>query len=171
MQTKTVWSDEIIIIALVLGLFSGLANSVSDTITVDSSVKPSVEVYISQGECLWDLSPNLPGTYSKDGSLQIRSNSPWIVTVKEENATGGHMTEWNGNSYGDRRLLIPMMVKADQSIMLPNLEESPIESGLRTGSISEEVDFSFVQQVTEEDVIEGGDRYRMIVTFTGSPAA
>lgn len=160
-----------LIIMLALVSLAGLAYAEGDTIQINGFVKPSVEVSISQEECVWELSPKLPGTYSKDSSLQIRSNTPWIITVKEENAGGGHMTEWNGDSYGNRKLSIPMIVKADQSITLPNLEESPIKSGLRTGSTPEEVAFSFVQQVTEEDAIEGGNRYRMVVTFTGSPAA
>jgi hypothetical protein len=160
-----------IMIMLAPASLAGLAYAKGDTIQINGCVKPSVEVSISQEECVWELSPKLPGIYSKDSRLQIRSNAPWIITVKEEDITGGHMTEWNGNSYGNRKLSIPMMVKADQSVTLPNLEESPIKSGLRTGSTPEEVDFSFVQQVTEEDAIEDGNRYRMVVTFTGSPAA
>ncbi|MCX6674767.1 MAG: hypothetical protein NTY37_13430 [Methanothrix sp.] len=168
---KPAWAIRIRIIGLIVGSLCGLADANSDTITIDSYVKPSVEVAISQEECVWELSPIEPGIYTKDSRLEIRSNAPWIITVKEENATGGHMTEWNGNSYGNGKLSIPMMVKADQSVTLPNTDEIPIKSGLRTGSTPQEVDFSFVQQVTEKDAIEGGNRYRMVVTFTGSPAA
>jgi len=159
-----------IMIMLALGYLAGLAHAEGNTIQINGCVKPSVEVAISQEECVWELSPIEPGIYTKDSRLEIRSNAPWIITVKEENATGGHMTEWNGNSYGNGKLSIPMMVKADQSVTLPNTDEIPIKSGLRTGSTPQEVDFSFVQQVTEKDAIEGGNRYRMVVTFTGSPA-
>ncbi|MCX6677134.1 MAG: hypothetical protein NTU95_04215 [Methanothrix sp.] len=160
-----------IMIGLALSSLAGLAYAEGNTIQIKGCVKPSVEVSISQEECVWELSPTEPGIYAKDSSLQIRSNAPWIITVKEENATDGHMTEWNGKCYGNRKLSIPMMVKADQSVTLPNMDESPIKSGLRTGSTPQEVDFSFVQQVTEKDAIDSGNRYRMVVTFTGSPAA
>jgi hypothetical protein len=167
---KSVWTMRIIIIGLIAGPFFWLADAGSDTITVDSYVKPSVEVSITQEECVWELSPKLPGTYSKNSHLQIRSNTPWIITVQEENGSDGHMMEWNGNNYGNRKLSIPMIIKADRSVTLPNLKGSTIKSGLRTGSTPRDVDFSFVQQVTEEDAIDGGNKYRMVVTFTGSPA-
>lgn len=160
-----------IIIMLAQVSFAGLACAEDNTIQINGRVKPSVEVSIAQEECVWVLAPANPGTYTKYSSLQIRSNAPWIITVKEQNAGSGHMTEWNEKGYGSKKLSIPMLVKADQSVTLSNQEENPISSGLRTGGTPQVIDFSFVQQVTEKDAIESGNRYRMVVTFTGSPAA
>jgi hypothetical protein len=160
-----------IIIMLAQVSFAGLACAECNTIQINGRVKPSVEVSISQEECVWVLAPANPGTYTKHSSLQIRSNAPWVITVKEQNAGSGHMTEWDEKGYGSKKLSTPMTIVADQSVTLPNLKESPISSGLRTGGTPQVVGFSFVQQVTEKDEIESGNEYRMVVTFTGSLAA
>ncbi|VVB71758.1 Uncharacterised protein [uncultured archaeon] len=160
-----------IVIGLLFGATSEAAHAEGNTIDINGILNPSVEVMISRDECIWELSPREPGIYTKTCKLAVRSNANWILTVTEENSLEGYMTEWNGERYGSERLSIPMKVKANEEVTLPNHADMPLQTGSRTGSRPHEVDFAFVQLVTEDDTAKSKDRaYRMVVTFTGSPA-
>jgi hypothetical protein len=139
------------------------------TLGIDSYVKPSVEINVSMDDTVWLLSPKEPGSYTKVGKLNVRSNSRWMVTAKPEDTTDGRMTEWSSSSYGSKKLSGAMTVKAGEEVALPNGEEKPIQTGTKTGSRPAKVDFAFTQVVTKQDIAQNGDlTYRMVVTFTGT---
>jgi hypothetical protein len=165
------WAVLIIVTMLGVCTLMGTAFAGSD-IKIVASVKPSIEVTVSQDDCTWVLTPKAPGSYTKTGKLNVRSNANWTITVKEDSQTGGYMTQWNENGYGSKKLSTPMKVRAGEEVALDSGAQTPVTTGTKTGSKPQEVDFAFTQDVTEKDTAPNGESaYRMVVTFVGTPTA
>ncbi len=162
------WTILFIIAMLVICILTGLASAGSN-VRIEASVKPSVEVVVSPDDCTWVLTPNAPGCYTKTGKLRVRSNANWMITAKDDGATGGYLREWKENGYASKKLSTPMKIRAGEEGTLPTGAQTPITTGIRTGSKPEEVDFSFTQIVTAQDMASNGESaYRMVVTFIGT---
>ena len=165
------WAVLVVTAMLGISILTGIALAGSN-LKIGASVKPSIEVTVSQDDCTWVLTPNATGSYTKSGKLSVRSNANWMITVKEDGATGGHMTEWNDNSYGSKKLSTPMKVRADEEVALDSGAKTPVKTGTKTGSTPQEVDFAFTQDITEKDTAPNGESaYRMVVTFVGTTTA
>lgn len=157
-----------VMIALSLCALVGFSDANSQSLTVTASVKPSVDVSFNQEDCTWDLNPSTPGSYTKKVKLSVRSNTGWAVTVEEDNANDGYMTEWTGDGYGKRKLSTPMKVKASEEATLSEDPDNPITTGIKTGSTPQKIEFTYVQDVTEEEARQGSENgYRIVVTFKG----
>ena len=101
--------------------------------------------------------------------LQIRSISPWFVTVEDvDPATRGHFTEWNGTNYCSRRLLYPLNVSASREVTLP--EGGIIHTGTDTNTTSKDFNVTFRQRTSwDDEPLQEGSMYRTIVTLRGTP--
>jgi hypothetical protein len=153
-------------IALSLCALVGFSDANSRSIKVTASVKPSVDVAFNPEDCIWDLNPSTSGTYTKKVKLSVRSNTKWAVTMKVDKETRGYMTEWTGSGYGEKRLSTPMRVKAREETVLSEGSDNPLTTGIKTGSIPQEIEFTYVQDVTAEEALLAKENgYRMVVTF------
>jgi hypothetical protein len=162
------WAILVMVTMLGLCIITGMAFAESN-LKIKASVKPSVEVAVSQDDNTWVLTPNAPGSYTKTGKLSVRSNANWMITAKEDGATGGYMTQWNENGYGSKKLSQPMKVRADEEVTMDTGAQTPITTGVKTGSKSKEVNFAFTQDVTDKDTAQNsGYAYKMVVTFVGT---
>lgn len=101
--------------------------------------------------------------------LQIRSISPWFVTVEDvDPATRGHFTEWNGTSYCSRRLLYPLNVSASREVTLP--DGGIIYSGTDTNTTGDIFNVTFRQRTSwNDEPLQEGSMYRIMVTFKVNP--
>jgi hypothetical protein len=171
MQGIQKWVVMSIMIALSLCALVGFSDANSASLKVTASVKPSVDVAFSPEDCIWDLNPSAPGTYTKKVKLMVRSNSNWAVTVKEDNVTRGYMTEWTGSGYGEKKLSTPMRVKSSEETVLSEGSDKPLTTGIKTGPTPQEIEFIYVQDVTAEEALLARENgYRMVVTFKGVTA-
>lgn len=115
----------------------------------------------------WQLNPDQVNEIT--GVLNVKANKDgWLVAVKDSNSiTSGHMTEWNGLSYSSLKLTKPMMVKAASEVTLP--DGGVIQTGNKIKNPSQDIDVTFLQEVTDEDdSLPAGHVYNIVVTFLAS---
>ncbi len=139
------------------------------TTTIYAQIKPRVAVSASDDALSWNISPKSPGIYTKTEKLNIKANTDWQLTVKDEDSySKGYMMEWTKDGYGAKRLSKPMKIIADKETVLPN--DQPITLGNRTGNNGIDIQVTFIQEVTSEDLpLPDGAIYRKVVAFVGSP--
>jgi hypothetical protein len=118
----------------------------------------------------WTMNPsNLVST--KEASLTIEATGDWQVVVSANAATGGYAAEYDKASTqfvpDGKRMKNPMTIRAEDG------DDVDLSKGgiLTTGSGNKVVTITLTQAATAEDkpLPEGRD-YRLILTFTGSPA-
>jgi hypothetical protein len=115
----------------------------------------------------WQLNPDQINEIT--GVLNVKANKDgWLVAVKDSNSiTYGHMTDWDGLSYSTLKLANPMMVKAAREVTLP--DGGVIQTGNKTKNPSQDIDVTFLQEVTDEDdSLPAGHAYNIVVTFLAS---
>lgn len=114
------------------------------------------------------------GDNSQTGTLNVKCNTDWQVTVSDDNSTtGGHMTEWDGSTYGTKFLVNAMEVVCAAQSKTVGLDSSGvIATGTPSGQSNddgEDVSLGFNQSIKYTDaVLSSGSVYRVVITFTGS---
>jgi hypothetical protein len=112
------------------------------------------------------------GENEEEGTLNVKSNTEWQVTVSDEDiATAGHMTEWDGSAYGATFLTDALIVESDDYTVV--LDASGViaagDTSGQSGDDGEDVDLTFKQNVYFSDpVLPEGSAYRIVITFIGS---
>jgi hypothetical protein len=112
------------------------------------------------------------GENEEEGTLNVKSNTEWQVTVSDEDiATAGHMTEWDGSPYGATFLTDALIVESDDYTVV--LDASGViaagDTSGQSGDDGEDVDLTFKQNVYFSDpVLPEGSAYRIVITFIGS---
>jgi len=114
------------------------------------------------------------GQNSASGTLNVKCNTNWECKVSDENpATGGHMTDWNGTSYGSTKLINPMVVECDAEgtqVVLPG--PGVIANGTvsgQSGNSGENFTIDFNQELEYADpMLPAGHSYHIVVTFTAA---
>ncbi len=140
-------------------------------IDVSLSVSPTIKVEAPEDLTTWEINPDVPGTSIKAGKIHVKSNTPWYVSVEDADPlTAGYMTEWTGEDYAGKKLSHPLKVKASNEVDLTNGNEVPLAVGGPTGSKGEDVPVT-IEQVSdvEDEHLDGGHAYRMVIVFTGHP--
>jgi hypothetical protein len=117
----------------------------------------------------WEIKPTITGVYTKTQILHIVANTDWSLILKDlDSSSNGCMMEWISSGYGSKRLSKPVKVSTDREVALPNTSERPIAEGKMTGSEGVDVQVTFTQEITQEDVpLLDGTIYRKVVAFVG----
>jgi len=112
--------------------------------------------------------PRIPFLEIND-SIHVTARVPWFVTAEDvDPATRGHFTEWNGTSYCSRRLLYPLNVSASREVTLP--KGGIILNGTDTTASGNVFNVTFRQRTSwDDEPLQEGSMYRMIVTLRGTP--
>ena len=152
--------------SLIAVLESGSSDSSTAVTKITATVLPCVNVSAPVDIRIWELKPSEPGIYTKKGVLKVAANTGWKVMVKDTDAvTSGHLTEWTGEDYTDRKLQAPLSVSASQDVSLP--EGGTIETGTNIGE--EEVEVTLKQVVSWDDLhLADGHVYHIALDFEGS---
>jgi len=154
-------TSSIIVIALL-----SLASAESNTnVVITVTVKPTVLVVDQDKIGIWIIKPVSTENQTKSGLLIIRANTNWVLRAKDKNPeTAGFMTEWDGKSYGAKKLFLPLKISSAREVTLP--DGGIIMTGSRTSG--QDVNVNFMQQVLDINLPKT-DNYRIEVTFIGSP--
>jgi hypothetical protein len=113
-----------------------------------------------------------------DGTLTVKSNAPWEVTVEDyrEDGSGsvGYMTQYDEATpaYGTLSLEDPFIIEGDgNSVDLISGVPVKIADGVpadqQDGNLGEVIDITFQQSVEYDDPILASpyDVYRIVITF------
>jgi hypothetical protein len=142
----------------------------SSTTSINAQIKARVVVNAPDNALSWEISPSAPGIYTKTQILHIKANTDWQLGVKDgDSDAGGSMREWSGSGYGEQKLSLPMRVSADREVVPLDGSELPIAEGKMTGGKGINVQVTFEQVVTPDDLLKGGKTCRKEVTFVGLP--
>ncbi len=142
------------------------ASSDNDTTEISGNVIGAIEITAPADISGWELDPSITQPNTQTGTLHVKANKGWQVTASDEDMnTNGHMTEWDGSNYGERKLSNPMKVSAEVEVTLPT--GGVIQKGEETGSGGMDITVTFKQTVTWDDDAYV-KTYRIVVTFTGS---
>jgi hypothetical protein len=165
-RSKSWWlialSSSMIMIAL---LSQASAESTANMI-ITISVKPTVLVVDQDRIGIWILKPIFPVNLTKSGLLIVKANTDWVLRAEDDNPeTAGFMTEWDGKSYGAKKLSQPLKISSAREVTLP--AGGIIMTGSRTSG-GQNVDVNFMQQVPDINLPKT-ENYRIEVTFIGSP--
>lgn len=138
---------------------------------IQGSLSSSLLLTIPDSILSWSLEV---GDNSKAGTLNVKCNTDWNVTVSDESSsTDGHMTQWDGNDYGDYSLDDPMeVVNGTYTVSLDEEDGGVIAAGTPDGqeddNSGEDVELTFNQLVKYGDkVLDTDEVYRIVITFTG----
>jgi len=159
-----------------LMLVGALLGAADDTgaanVVVTASVGPWVEISAPSNTCTWEISPQNPGTKTKEVTLTIKANCPWKLTAKDiRQISDGYMTEWTGSGYGSKRLSHPVQITSDDGVLLSDSADKPLCQGDMTGDDGTAVTVTLSQIVDEKDLSLPEDRaYRIMVGFDASPS-
>jgi hypothetical protein len=164
------YSSGLCILFLTVSYIGGaIAIESAATTTIHAQVMAKIVVTASRDALSWEINPESPGIYSKTQILKVKANTDWQLTVRDMDSDG-YMREWTGLRYGPKMLANRMKVSADKEVILRSIDSQPIKEGTKTGAKGLDVSVTFTQEVTSYDEpLPGGEVYRKIVTFTGSP--
>jgi hypothetical protein len=122
----------------------------------------------------WELQV---GNNSITRNLNIKSNSDWVVNIKEDSIRDmlGHLTEWDGSSYLSRALANPLALSCDGKV-IPYLtaDDQPLADGItadQNGDDGENFVVTFSQEVEFQDARLGssaGTVYHLVITFVAT---
>lgn len=143
-------------------------SSSSSAITaITATVLPYVDVSAPADICIWEFLPTEPGIYTKKGLLKVTANTGWKIAVKNtDESNDGHMMEWTGTRYANRKLQAPLKVSADREVTLP--EGGDIQTGTTTGK--HDIEVTLTQVVSQDDLpFEDGHNCRIALRFEASP--
>ncbi len=140
-----------------------------DEVDVKAALTETAILEISiedQGAKTWGLSPG--ASNKRDIVVRITANTPWELKIADTNAqTSGHLTEWTGQAYTNKRLTYPLKVIGSREVTLPNSQNIAVLTGDSTSSQGRRLGLSLEQDVTPEDESLRQDRiYRIQLTFT-----
>ena len=114
----------------------------------------------------------LPDSKNKrDIVVTVKANTPWQLRIADTNPqTSGHLTEWTGQGYTNKRLSYPLKVKGSREVTLPNIQNVPAESGASTTAKGRRISLSLEQEVSfEDEPLEQNRNYRIQLTLTLVP--
>ena len=136
-------------------------------ITITATYPPYVDVSAPADICIWEFRPTEPGIYTKKGLLKVTANTGWKIAVKNtDESNDGHMMEWTGTRYANRKLQAPLKVSADREVTLP--EGGDIQTGTTTGK--HDIEVTLTQVVSQDDLpFEDGHNCRIALRFEASP--
>ena len=150
---------------IMIALLSQASAESSTNVVITVSVKPTVLVVDQDKIGIWIIKPVSTENQTKSGLLIIRANTNWVLRAKDKNPeTAGFMTEWDGKSYGAKKLFLPLKISSSREVTLP--VGGIIMTGSRTSG--QDVNVNFMQQVLDINLPKT-DNYRIEVTFIGSP--
>lgn len=140
---------------------------VEQTVKVTATVSPIAEIDAPPDVGVWELKPSGPGTYTKNGIVKLITTTRWKLSVKDANSTtNGHMTEWTGTNYANRKLQAPLKVSSNQEVTLP--EGGQIQTGVIAGE--QKIEVTLTQVISQDDLpLDDGSAYRIVLDFEGTP--
>ena len=148
------WIAFVLALASILVVANGQSSSsiTSSSTRITATVRPQIILTVQDDALVWDLSPSLVGTYTKNNTINIKSNANWELIVKDpDTGSDGSMREWNGVRYGARELHIPLKVSADNEVTFPNSEGKSIKEGKQTDAKGDDVRLTMIQEVINDD--------------------
>ena len=150
---------------IMIALLSQASAESNTNIVITVSVKPTVLVVDQDQIGIWIIKPVSTTDQTKSGLLIVRANTDWVLRAEDKNPeTAGFMTEWDGKSYGAKKLFLPLKISSASEVTLP--VGGIIMTGSRTSG--QDVNVNFMQQVLDINLPKT-DNYRIEVTFIGSP--
>ncbi len=159
----------IIVILCINAILNGssVSSSSMSVTMIRATVLPYVDVSAPADICIWEFRPTEPGIYTKKGLLKVTANTGWKIAVKNtDESNDGHMMEWTGTRYANRKLQAPLKVSADREVTLP--EGGDIQMGTTTGK--HEIEVTLTQVVSQDDLpFEDGHNCRIALRFEASP--
>ncbi|VVB69613.1 Uncharacterised protein [uncultured archaeon] len=140
-----------------------------DEVSVQAALTKTAILEISiedQGAKTWNLSPG--ASNRRDIVVRITANTPWELKIADTNPqTSGHLTEWTGQAYTNKRLTYPLKVRGSRDVTLPNSQNVAVLTGASTSSQGRRLGLSLEQDVTPDDESLQQDHiYRIQLTFT-----
>lgn len=164
-RSKSWWLIALLYSTILIALLSQASAESTASIAITVSVRPAVLVVDQDQIGLWIIKPVSPINYTKTGLLVVRANTNWMLRAEDKNPeTAGFMTEWDGQSYGTKKLFLPLKISSTNEVTLP--AGGIIMTGSKTSG--QDVNVNFKQQVLDINLPKA-DNYRIEVTFTGSP--
>jgi hypothetical protein len=122
-------------------------------VLVEAKMTDTPFLEISLGEIddsLWSLSPFSPSR--KDIHFLVRASRPWkFIVADTDPQTMGRLTEWDGRGYTITQLSSPLTIVGSRRVVLPNLENAPVQSGGPTGPQGLDIKISLEQYVSDTD--------------------
>ena len=150
---------------IMIALLSQASAESSTNVVITVSVKPTVLVVDQDQIGIWIIKPVSTENQTKSGLLIVKANTNWVLRAEDDNPeTAGFMTEWDGKSYGAKKLSQPLKISSAREVTLP--VGGIIMTGSRTSG--QDVNVNFLQQVLDINLPKT-DNYRIEVTFIGSP--
>jgi hypothetical protein len=152
-----------------LNTFSFISDS--DGTIIDAGLGALLELDPPDDVLQWTLQL---GDNEVSGTLNVKSNTSWECKVSDQDGTTvGHMTDWNGATYGTAQLGNAHVVECDAeatSVTLPT--EGKICDGVvadQNGNDGEDFTIDFNQVVEYADpLLPSGHTYHIVVTFTAA---
>ncbi len=141
---------------------------------VEGNISSKIILTVPASIVDWELEI---GNNSITRNLNIKSNSDWVVNIKEDSARDniGHLTEWDGGSYLARALANPLALSCDGKV-IPYLtsDDQPLADGItadQDGDNGENFVVTFSQLVEFQDArLSSGDGtvYHLVITFVAT---
>ena len=162
---KAWWRIALTSSIIMIALLSQASAESSTNVVITVSVKPTVLVVDQDQIGIWIIKPVSTANETKSGLLIVMANTDWVLRAEDKNPeTAGFMTEWDGKSYGAKKLFLPLKISSAREVTLP--VGGIIMTGSRTSG--QDVNVNFLQQVLDINLPKT-DNYRIEVTFIGSP--
>jgi hypothetical protein len=150
---------------IMIVLLSQASAESTANVVITVSVKPTVLVVDQDQIGIWIIKPVSTANQTKSGLLILTANTDWMLRAEDINPeTAGFMTEWDGKSYGTKKLFLPLKISSASEVTLP--VGGIIMTGSRTSD--QDVNVNFIQQVLDINLPKT-NYYRIEVTFIGSP--
>jgi hypothetical protein len=164
-RSESWWLIALLSSTIMIALLSQASAGSTASIVITVTVKPAVLVVDKDQIGIWIIKPVSADNETKSGLLVIRANTNWVLRAEDRNPeTAGFMTEWDGQSYGTKKLFLPLKISSANEVTLP------AGGIIMTGSMTsgQDVNVNFEQQVLNINLPKK-DNYRIEVTFIGSP--
>lgn len=167
-----------LVVSSVLFLASTAANATGATGTtaVVCNVANAIEASFPSQVALGDLVPSNSGYHETAIQASVRSNAPWKLTIRCDQADG-KMSEWNGTSYVEngRKLALPLNWKlagqpASAYRAVSGQDAVVLQEAPATGSIGQTVSIDLGQKASYDDLrlAAAGSSYQMVITLTAT---
>jgi hypothetical protein len=164
-RRKLWWLIALLSSIIMIVLLSQASAESTANVVITVTVKPVVLVVDQDQIGIWIIKPITTANQTKTGLLTIRANTNWVLRAMDNNPeTAGFMTEWDGKSYGAKKLSQPLEISSDSKVTLPT--GGIIMTGPRTSG--QDVNVNFMQQIRAINLPKT-ENYRIEVTFIGSP--
>jgi len=104
------------------------------------------------------------------GTLNVKSNTNYQVDLYDNGTTVWHMTEWNGTTFGARRLSDPLHVQSGVRDVTAGTPPALVTGGVagQSGDAGQDFGLNFVQALHYADpLLPSGSTYHLVLTFNG----